>query len=50
MSATSLNSDHQDEKTNVMAMMTGVSFARMELISSEPMPGTRKICSVTRRP
>ena len=28
-------------------MITGVSLARMELISSDPMPGMRKICSVT---
>ena len=27
-------------------MMTGVSLARIELIKSDPMPGTRKICSV----
>ena len=31
-------------------MITGVSLARMELISSDPMPGTRKICSVTMAP
>ena len=38
------------EKTNVTAMITGVSFARIASISSEPMPGTRKICSVTMAP
>ncbi len=27
-------------------MITGVSLAKIALISSEPMPGTRKICSV----
>ena len=31
-------------------MITGVSFDRIELIRSEPMPGTRKICSVTTAP
>ena len=31
-------------------MMTGVSLARIALISSEPMPGMRKICSVTIAP
>ena len=31
-------------------MTTGVSLARIELISSEPMPGMRKICSVTMAP
>ena len=31
-------------------MMTGVSLARIDVISSEPMPGTRKICSVTIAP
>ena len=31
-------------------MITGVSFDRIELISREPMPGTRKICSVTTAP
>ena len=31
-------------------MMTGVSFARIALIKSEPIPGTRKICSVTIAP
>ena len=31
-------------------MITGVSLARIALISSEPMPGTRKICSVTMAP
>jgi hypothetical protein len=31
-------------------MITGVSLARMELIRSEPIPGTRKICSVTMAP
>ena len=36
--------------TNVTAMITGVSLARMALIKSEPMPGTRKICSVTSAP
>jgi hypothetical protein len=27
--------------------MTGVSFAKIELMSNEPIPGIRKICSVT---
>jgi hypothetical protein len=31
-------------------MITGVSLARIALISSEPMPGTRKICSVITAP
>ncbi len=31
-------------------MTTGVSLERMALISSEPMPGTRKICSVMTAP
>ena len=31
-------------------MMTGVSLARIAAISSEPMPGTRKICSVMMAP
>ena len=34
----------------MMAMITGVSLARIALISSEPMPGTRKICSVMTAP
>ncbi len=29
---------------------TGVSLALIEVISSAPMPGTRKICSVTIAP
>ncbi len=33
-----------------MAMITGVSLARIEVIRSEPMPGTRKICSVMTAP
>ena len=36
--------------TKVTAMITGVSLARIELISSAPMPGMRKICSVTMAP
>ena len=31
-------------------MITGVSLRRIASISSEPMPGTRKICSVTIAP
>ena len=31
-------------------MITGVSLRRMASISSEPMPGMRKICSVTMAP
>ena len=31
-------------------MITGVSLARIALINSDPMPGTRKICSVTIAP
>jgi hypothetical protein len=31
-------------------MITGVSLRRMASISSDPMPGTRKICSVTMAP
>jgi hypothetical protein len=37
-------------KTNDTAMMTGVSLARIDEMSSEPMPGTRNICSVTMAP
>ena len=33
-----------------MAITTGVSFARIAEISREPIPGTRKICSVTTAP
>jgi hypothetical protein len=40
----------RQEKTKVTAMMTGVSLRRMASISSEPMPGMRKICSVTIAP
>jgi len=36
--------------TNVTAMITGVSLRRIASISSEPMPGMRKICSVTMAP
>jgi len=36
--------------TKVTPITTGVSFARIEEIKSEPMPGTRKICSVTMAP
>ena len=49
-SATRLKSTTRHEKTNVMAMITGVSLARIELMRSEPMPGTRKICSVMTAP
>ena len=45
-----LNSRTSAEKTKVMDMITGVSLERMELISNEPMPGTRKICSVMTAP
>ena len=38
------------EKTKVTAITTGVSLANMELMIREPMPGTRKICSVTMAP
>ena len=38
------------ENTKVMAMITGVSLDRIDAMSSEPMPGTRKICSVTTAP
>ena len=31
-------------------MTTGVSFDRIDVIRREPMPGTRKICSVTSAP
>jgi hypothetical protein len=37
-------------KTKVTAMITGVSLARIELMSSDPIPGMRKICSVTMAP
>ena len=40
----------RQEKTKVTAMITGVSLARIASISSDPMPGTRKICSVTSAP
>ena len=50
MSATRLKSTTRHENTKVMAMITGVSLDRMEVIRSEPMPGTRKICSVTTAP
>jgi len=33
-----------------MDMITGVSLERMELMSKDPMPGTRKICSVMTAP
>jgi hypothetical protein len=38
------------EKTNVTAITTGVSLRRIASIRSEPIPGTRKICSVTIAP
>jgi len=38
------------EDTNATPMITGVSLAWIELIRSEPIPGTRKICSVTTAP
>src|SRR4029450_616094 len=50
MSATRLKSTTSAEKTKVMAMITGVSLARMELMRSDPIPGTRKICSGMRAP
>ncbi len=37
-------------KTKVTAMITGVSLRRMLSISRLPMPGMRKICSVTMAP
>ena len=45
-----LNRTTRQANTKVTAMMTGVSLARIALISSEPMPGMRKICSVTMAP
>src|SRR5437660_1279621 len=50
MSAIRLKAMTRQANTKVTAMITGVSLARIELISSEPMPGTRKICSVTIAP
>jgi hypothetical protein len=44
ISAKRLKMTTRQANTNVTAMMTGVSLARMEVISSEPMPGIRKIC------
>jgi len=38
------------ESTNVTAITTGVSLRRIASISNAPMPGTRKICSVTIAP
>ena len=49
-SAARLKSTTSPEKTKVMAMITGVSLARMDVMRSEPMPGTRKICSVITAP
>ena len=40
----------RQENTKVTAMITGVSLRRMASISRLPMPGTRKICSVTMAP
>ena len=50
MSASRLNRITRIAKTNVTAMITGVSFARIALMRRDPMPGTRKICSVTIAP
>jgi hypothetical protein len=36
--------------TKVTPITTGVSLVRIDEISSEPIPGTRKICSVTMAP
>ena len=41
---------HQEREREVIAMMTGMSLFWIEVISSEPMPGTRKICSVISAP
>jgi len=45
-----LNRITRQANTNVTAIITGVSLARIELISSDPIPGIRKICSVTMAP
>ena len=34
----------------MIAMITGVSLARIDVMRSEPIPGTRKICSVMTAP
>ena len=50
MSAIRLNMTTSTENVTRIAMMTGMSLFCIEVISSEPMPGTRKICSVISAP
>ena len=45
-----MKSTTRHENTKVIAMITGVSLARIEVMSRDPMPGTRKICSVITAP